>query len=60
MKTFIIIYDYRAKGNFGFQNQMTLQAMDDSSAIDQAKQEICKVYGEKELCRFKFKIKATI
>lgn len=56
MKKFTIIYQFN-HSRMGFQNEITVDALDYIRAEIEAKRKICICYGEKMLKRFTFKLK---
>ncbi len=52
----MIIYQFN-HSKMGFQNSVTVTAINDEQAIDKAKDEVSGVYGSGMLKKFTFKIK---
>ncbi len=50
-----VIYEFR-HSKMGFQNQVTVDAISDNHAIENASREVSEVYGSKMLPRFTFKV----
>ena len=53
MKSFIIIYTFN-HSKFGFQNQITVQAFNEETALNEAKKKCIETYGQKQIRRFSF------
>ena len=53
-KKYSIIYNFN-HSKMGFNNSITVIALNVDQAIEQAKQEVSNVYGSKMLARFSFK-----
>jgi hypothetical protein len=55
MKYIKVIYEFR-HSKMGFQNQITVDALNEEHAIENAKKAVSEAYGSKMLKRFTFKI----
>lgn len=56
IKAVTVIYTFN-HSKMGFNNSVTVDAINDEMAIEKAKQEVAGVYGSKMLRRFSFKLK---
>lgn len=55
MQNITVIYSFKHP-NMGFQNSVTVQAIDNIQALEKAKEAVSETYGSKMLKRFSFKI----
>lgn len=56
MKYITVIYQFN-HSKMGFQNSITVDALDNNHALEQAKTAVSETYGSKMLKRFSFIIK---
>jgi hypothetical protein len=56
IKKVTIIYTFN-NSKFGFNNSITVEAINDDQALDKARYEVSGAYGSKMLPRFSFKLK---
>ncbi len=55
-KNYTIIYSFN-HSKMGFQNEITISSIDESKALEMAKNEVSAAYGSKMLNKFTFKLK---
>jgi hypothetical protein len=58
MKHRTVIYEFK-HSKMGFQNEVTVDSLNEEHAIENAKQEVAKIFGKGMLQRFIFKVKTT-
>jgi hypothetical protein len=58
IKKVAVVYSFN-HSKMGFNNQITVEAVNDEQAIEKAKNEVAGVYGTAMLKRFSFKLKTA-